>query len=62
MNMKYIKRAERKLSQAAYLKIAVTGSFGKTSVKNILTEMLSTKYKAYCTPKSFNTPLGIAHT
>lgn len=60
VNMKYIKRAERKLSQAAYLKIAVTGSFGKTSVKNILTEMLSTKYKAYCTPKSFNTPLGIA--
>ena len=48
------------MSRAAYIKIAVTGSFGKTSVKNILTEMLSSKYKACCTPGSFNTPLGIA--
>lgn len=60
INAKYIRQAEQKLSRAAYIKIAVTGSFGKTSVKNILTEMLSSKYKACCTPGSFNTPLGIA--
>ena len=60
IHKKYIRQAKKKLVKATYVKIAVTGSFGKTSVKNILTEILSTKYKTYCTPKSFNTPLGIA--
>lgn len=41
------------------IKIGITGSYGKTSVKNILEKMLSAKYKVIATPLSYNTPLGI---
>ena len=50
------KRIERK---NGLIKIGITGSCGKTSVKNYLAEMLAYDYKTYITPKSFNTPLGI---
>jgi UDP-N-acetylmuramoyl-tripeptide--D-alanyl-D-alanine ligase len=42
--------------------IGVTGSYGKTSVKNIVNEILNVKYNSYATPKSFNTPYGIIGT
>ena len=58
---KYITRAKNKLASAENLKvIAVTGSYGKTSVKNILYDMLSEKYAVVKTPSSYNTPMGIA--
>ena len=41
-------------------KIAITGSYGKTSVKNFLDYMLKEKYNVLSTPKSFNTPMGIS--
>lgn len=44
------------------IKIGVTGSYGKTSVKNILEKMLSAKYKVVATPLSYNTPLGICRS
>lgn len=56
----YIKRAREKLSEIHPAVIAITGSYGKTSVKNILLELLSVKYAVQATPKSYNTPLGIA--
>ncbi len=57
---KYIKRAREKLAKKKNLiKIGITGSCGKTSVKNYLAVILEGKYKTYITPKSFNTPLGI---
>lgn len=40
--------------------IGVTGSYGKTSVKEILAHILSVKYKVLKTPDSYNTPLGIS--
>lgn len=39
--------------------IGVTGSYGKTGVKNILAAFLAQKYKVYATPESYNTPMGI---
>ncbi len=42
--------------------IAVTGSYGKTSTKEILYQILSAKYKVIKTPENYNTPLGIAKT
>ena len=39
--------------------IGVTGSYGKTGVKNILAAFLAEKYKVYATPESYNTPMGI---
>ena len=62
-NAKFVKRAKQKLhSLDGVIKIGVTGSYGKTTVKNILYTVLSTKYKVLKTPESFNTPLGIAKT
>ncbi len=59
-NRKFIKMAQEKLKNSPAKIIAITGSNGKTSVKNILFEMLKTKYKVLVTPKSYNTPLGIS--
>lgn len=59
----YIRRAKKKLQQHENLKvIGITGSYGKTSVKNILTTILSEKYRVCPTPASYNTPLGLAKT
>ena len=42
--------------------IGITGSFGKTSTKMILNDILSVKYKGFATASSFNTPKGITKT
>lgn len=39
--------------------IAITGSYGKTSVKFALDEILSHRYSVLATPGSYNTPMGI---
>lgn len=60
---KTITAAKKKLSKLPNLKIvAITGSFGKTSTKDILYTLLWKKHYVVKTPKSFNTPLGIAQT
>lgn len=56
----YINRAKNRLNRSSVIKIGITGSFGKTSVKEILKEILSQKYRVLASPLSFNTPLGIA--
>lgn len=40
--------------------VAIAGSYGKTSVKNYLYDLLRTKYRMVATSESFNTVLGIA--
>lgn len=42
--------------------IGITGSYGKTSSKNILSDILNIKYNALPTPKNFNTTYGIMRT
>lgn len=56
----YVKKAKAKIASAKPLVIGVTGSYGKTSVKNVLAAMLSQNYKVVATPSSYNTPQGIA--
>ena len=56
----YVKKATRILDSTGALKIGITGSYGKTSVKEILKTILSQKYRVLATPSSFNTPLGIS--
>ena len=58
----YIVRAVNTLNQTSVIKIGITGSFAKTSVKEILKTILSQKYRVLATPYSYNTPLGIART
>lgn len=40
--------------------IGITGSYGKTSVKNFLYQLLSCKYSVLKTPESYNTLFGVA--
>ena len=58
----YISKAKKKLKNAKCKKIAITGSFGKTSTKDILYQILKEEFDVCATPKSFNTPMGICKT
>ncbi len=59
---KFVKRAQAALAESGAVKVGITGSFGKTSVKNFAAVILSEKYKVIATPASYNTPAGIART
>lgn len=59
----YINDAKRILnSMPNLIVIGVTGSYGKTSVKNFLVKTLSAKYEVLTTPKNYNTTMGVVKT
>ena len=58
INKKYIKKAKKKLTSINPLVIGITGSFGKTTVKNFIYQMLS-NYQVSKSRKSYNTEMGI---
>lgn len=60
ISKKYLKKAINKISLFNGIKIAITGSYGKTSTKNYIYSMLNNKYLVKASPKSYNTPLGIS--
>lgn len=56
----FIRSAKEKLSRLNHVKvIAITGSYGKTSTKFILRDILKQRYNVCFTPGSYNTPMGI---
>ena len=56
-------KAMKKLKSMPNLKmIGITGSYGKTSSKNILSDILNIKYNALPTPRNLNTPYGLIIT
>lgn len=59
-NRRYLAAAKKKLLAAPCVKIGITGSCGKTSVKNFLAGILGESCRVFATPASYNTPLGIA--
>lgn len=57
---RYLRQAKNILRQHQRLiKIGITGSYGKTSSKNIIQAVLSENYYSLMTPASYNTPMGI---
>lgn len=63
LNQRYIKEAKQIINSNKNLKvIGITGSYGKTSTKNIVTALLEEKYITVMTPKSYNTTLGVVKT
>ncbi len=57
------RKAKAKLRSMPNLKVVgVTGSYGKTSSKNILNDILNIKYNSLATPKSLNTFNGLMIT
>lgn len=60
LNRPYLKKAQKKLKDYQGTLIGITGSFGKTSMKVLLQQTLSLTKTSSCTPKSYNTELGIS--
>ena len=61
INMGYFRAARQKLDERSDLvKIGITGSYGKTSTKFALRDILSVKFNVLATPSSFNTPMGVS--
>lgn len=59
----YKTKALRKLKTLNNMEVvAVTGSYGKTSTKNIISDILNVRYMAFPTPKNFNTNYGLIRT
>lgn len=59
----FLNDAKRILAQYPNLiKIGITGSYGKTTTKNIMQAVLSEHYNSLMTPASYNTPMGITRT
>ena len=58
----YKNKASTKLKELNTINIGITGSYGKTSSKNILHDILSVKYRTFSSPGNLNTPLGLMRT
>lgn len=55
-----MKRVRQKLQAHRAVKIGIAGSFGKTTMREILKTVLSEGEKVAAPPHSYNTPLGIS--
>jgi len=56
----FIKLAKEKLARMPDLKVvAITGSYGKTSTKFMIRDLLKERVSVCSTPGSYNTPMGI---
>ena len=61
--LKFYHQAQKKLKSMNNLSVVgITGSYGKTSSKNILSDILSVKYATLPTPKNLNTEYGLMIT
>lgn len=56
---RYLRRARARLGQVNPLVVAVAGSYGKTSTKHILAQLLEDQVETLPTRKSFNTLMGV---
>lgn len=61
-NKKFVKKARQKIAASHIKVVGITGSYGKTTVKNCLKTILEKKYRVLATPSSFNTPMGVSLT
>ena len=59
INEMYLLSARRRIKTLQPRVIGITGSYGKTSTKYILHQILSQKFNTLMTPDSYNTPMGI---
>ncbi|MEX1010887.1 MAG: UDP-N-acetylmuramoyl-tripeptide--D-alanyl-D-alanine ligase [Balneolaceae bacterium] len=56
----FMRKARKRLADLPNLRvIAITGSYGKTSVKYMIDTLLKERYSVCKTPGSYNTPMGI---
>lgn len=60
--LKFVRPAEKKLRQLAPDVVAITGSFGKTSVKEHVRDLVGRSRQVTASPASFNNQAGLART
>lgn len=58
----FVSEATDKLNSQKPIVVGITGSFGKTSFKYVLTSLLSERYNTLMTPESYNTTMGVVRT
>lgn len=59
INGAYLRAAKKRIKTLMPKVIGITGSYGKTSTKYILHQILSQKFNTLMTPDSYNTPMGV---
>lgn len=60
LRRRYLKQAATTLGKIQPKVIGITGSYGKTTTKSFLRDILSLRYQTYATPKSYNTLMGVS--
>lgn len=56
---RYLRDARRRLEAWGGTVVAITGSYGKTTTKEMLATLLERRYSVCRTPESYNTPMGL---
>lgn len=59
INWTYLRQARRRLQDVQPLVVGITGSYGKTSTKYLLEQLLSGHRRVFKTPLSYNTLMGV---
>jgi UDP-N-acetylmuramoyl-tripeptide--D-alanyl-D-alanine ligase len=59
INQTYLRQAQRRLHDVEPLVIGITGSYGKTSTKYLLEQLLSGHRRVFKTPLSYNSLMGV---
>jgi UDP-N-acetylmuramoyl-tripeptide--D-alanyl-D-alanine ligase len=57
---RFVRQAQRRLTRVAPRVVAITGSFGKTSTKHHVAELLGAQHGVVPTPRSFNNRAGLS--
>ncbi len=60
LRRRYLRQAASTLDKLRPKIIGITGSYGKTTTKSFLRDIMSVRYQTYATPKSYNTLMGIS--
>ena len=64
IRQRFINEAKAKITamQSHLTVVGITGSYGKTTTKHVVTHVLNEKFYPLMTPASYNTPMGITIT
>lgn len=62
LGLRYVRRASARLAEVSPTVLAVTGSYGKTSVKRYVAHLLQARFSVFASPRSYNNLLGLARS
>src|SRR5690606_14760123 len=60
LRQRFLRQAQTVMATVQPKVIGITGSYGKTTTKNFLRDILNGRFRAYATPKSYNTLMGVS--